>query len=229
MSIVVLARHGRSTANSEGVLAGRMPDVHLDETGVEQAKAAGRRLAGVDVAAVATSPMERCRETARHLRLEIASRPPVRVDRRFSEVDYGDWTGKKLTSLAKESLWGVVQRHPSAAAFPGGESMAGMAARAAAAGRAFAATLDEQGPGAVGVAVSHGDVIKAILADALGMHLDLFQRIVVDPGSLSIVSYTAERPYVLAVNTHAGDLAEVLRPHRSKKGPRSPVGGSTGR
>jgi 2,3-bisphosphoglycerate-dependent phosphoglycerate mutase len=232
VGILILARHGRSTANSKGVLAGRMPGVHLDDHGIAQAQAAGRRLVGIEVAAVASSPLDRCKETAKHITAQLSPRPPVRSDRRFTEVDYGDWTGLTLKKLAKEPLWGTVQRHPSAARFPEGESMGEMWSRATDAARTFVAGLTA-GEGAVpiGLVVSHGDLIKAILADALGMHLDAFQRIVVDPGSLSVIRYTTERPYVIALNTHEGPMAELLRPWTTAHGPSSgaTVGGSTGR
>ena len=156
-------------------------------------------------------------------------------ERGLLECDYGDWTGRELTSLAKDPLWATVQAHPSAAAFPGGESMAGMAARAVEAVRRWDARVEaEHGPDAVWVAVSHGDVIKAVLADALGMHLDGFQRIVVDPGSLSVVRYTPLRPFVLTSNSTAGDLGH-LRPPKKRPGRRrrtassdAAVGGGAG-
>lgn len=235
MATVVLARHGRTSANAGGVLAGRSKGVGLDEHGLAQARAAGERLAGVPVAALVTSTLERCRRTA----VEIARSLPGSVspsgERGLLECDYGDWTGRDLKSLAKEPLWATVQAHPSAAAFPGGESMAGMAARAVEAVRRWDARVEaEHGPDAVWVAVSHGDVIKAVLADALGMHLDAFQRIVVDPGSLSVVRYTPLRPFVLTSNSTAGDLGH-LRPPKKRSGGRrraassdAAVGGGAG-
>jgi len=226
MTLVLLVRHGRSSANSAGILAGRMPGVHLDDTGREQAAEIGARLAGVPVSEVVTSPLERCRETAKGLVAALDGRPAIRADKRFVEVDYGDWTGKKLSTLAKRSLWRVVQQQPSAARFPGGESLAEVAARAALGTRAVVERLGGPGSKKVVVVVSHGDVIKSILADALGLHLDLFQRIVVDPGAVSAIRYTQERPYVLAVNSHAGSLGVGAKPPR---GSQSPVGGTTGR
>jgi probable phosphomutase (TIGR03848 family) len=213
-----LARHGRTTANATGVLAGRSKGVDLDEHGVEQARAAAERLAGLPVAAIVTSPLERCRQTARELNAAQQARLRVSTDRGLLECDYGEWTGRELKTLAKEPLWRTVQAHPSAAAFPGGESMAAMAARAVATVRRWDARIEqEHGPDAVWVAVSHGDVIKAVLADALGMHLDAFQRIVVDPASLSVVRYTPMRPFVVASNTSAGDLAHLRPPPRSRR------------
>jgi probable phosphomutase (TIGR03848 family) len=226
MTLILLVRHGRSSANSAGLLAGRMADVHLDDIGREQAAHVGARLAGVSVAEVVTSPLERCRETAKGLVAAMDRKPDIRADKRFVEVDYGDWSGKKLSTLAKRSLWTVVQEQPSAARFPGGESLAEVAARASLGTRAVVDRLGGPGSRKVAVIVSHGDVIKSILADALGMHLDLFQRIVVDPGSISAVRYTKQRPYVLSVNSREGSLGVATKPRR---GPQSPVGGTTGR
>jgi len=234
MATMVLARHGRTTANTSGVLAGRSKGVHLDDRGVEQARAAGERLAGLPLAALVTSPLERCRETARAIAKAQVETPKVSTDRGLLECDYGSWTGHELKTLAKEPMWRTVQAHPSAAVFPDGESMADMSARAVAAARRWDARVEaEHGPDAVWVAVSHGDVIKAILADALGIHLDGFQRINVDPASLSVVRYTSVRPFVMSMNTFAGDLSHLKPParKRSRSGARrtdAAVGGGAG-
>ncbi|MGH3510333.1 MAG: MSMEG_4193 family putative phosphomutase [Nocardioidaceae bacterium] len=236
MATLILARHGRTSANTEGVLAGRSKGVHLDELGRGQADAAAVRLAEVPLAAVVSSPLERCRETAGAI-VRAQAKPgghPVRLhnDRGLVECDYGEWTGQPLKTLAKEPLWRTVQVHPAGAAFPGGESMAAVAARALAAVRRWNALLDkEHGADAVWVAVSHGDVIKAILADALGMHLDSFQRIVVDPASLSVVRYTQNRPFVLTTNSSGGSLAHLRRPKQKRSRRRTgdaEVGGGAG-
>ncbi len=217
MVTLLLVRHGRTTANASGLLAGRSPGVRLDATGRSQAAAAAARLAGVELAAVVSSPRARCRETARALS------QPVQVDPGLDECDYGEWTGRPIKELAELELWRVVQEQPSAAVFPGGESLRGMQDRALEAVRRRNREFDA---GAVWVAVSHGDVIKAILADALGTHFDSFQRIHVDPASVSIVAYGAARPVVLGLNTHAGDLGWVGRTAISKVG--GEVGGGGG-
>lgn len=220
MATVILVRHGRTTANASGTLAGRLPGVRLDETGEGQAARTGERLAVVPLAALVTSPLERCRQTAKAVAKAHPSAPPTTTDRGITECDYGEWQGRPLKELAKEKLWATVQSQPSAAAFPGGESLTEMQARAVAAVRRRDAAVEaEHGPGAVWVAVSHGDIIKSVLADALGMHLDLFQRLHVDPASVSVVRYTGSRPYVLATNTHAGDLS-WLAPPPGRKGSR---------
>lgn len=208
MATVLLVRHGRTTANATGLLAGRTAGVHLDDLGRDQAALTGDRLAAVPVVRVVSSPLDRCAETARALLERQHGAPSSSVDPDLTECDYGQWQGRPLGDLATEGLWSTVQSHPSAVVFPGGESMAGMQARAVAAIRRHDAAVEaEHGPGAVWVAVSHGDPIKSILADALGMHLDLFQRLEVGPASVSIVSYGASRPRVLATNTVAGDLS----------------------
>jgi probable phosphomutase (TIGR03848 family) len=235
VATVILVRHGRTSANVGGVLAGRTPGVRLDETGTAQAERAAARLAAVPLAAIVSSPLERCKQTAQAIARAQAASGRVATDRGLTECDYGEWQGRPLRELAKEPLWKVVQAQPSAAHFPGGESMAAMQARVVDAVRRRDAEVEQaHGPGAVWVAVSHGDLVKAVLADALGMHLDLFQRINVDPASISIVRYTATRPFVLATNTHEGDLSWLVPPPakgRSRKRPTSAdavVGGGAG-
>jgi probable phosphomutase (TIGR03848 family) len=214
VTTVILLRHGRTTANTGGVLAGWTPGVQLDETGEAQVAAVAKRLAAVPLAAVVSSPLERCAQTAAAV---VAGRDvEVQTDDRLGEARYGDWTGRAIKELAKEPLWKVVQQHPSAAVFPGpeGEGLAQTQARAVAAVRAWNASL---GPDAVWLACSHGDVIKAVLADALGLHLDQFQRIVVDPASISIVTYTDTRPFVVRVNDTGGDVSALVPPPRKRR------------
>jgi probable phosphomutase (TIGR03848 family) len=215
MPTVFLLRHGL-TAMTGPVLAGRLPGVHLDERGQQQAAEAARRLSVLPVAAVVTSPLERCTETARVVTRaqRAAGRAPAsKTERRLLECDYGAWTGREIKTLSKDPLWAVVQAHPSGVTFPGGEAMSAMAERAVRAVRELDQRFGtEYGPDANWVACSHGDVIKAVLADALGMHLDLFQRIVVDPCSVSAIRYTAGRPFVLMSNDTSGDLARFVPP-----------------
>ncbi|MET9297183.1 histidine phosphatase family protein [Streptomyces sp. NPDC003077] len=206
MPTLILVRHGRSTANTSGVLAGRTPHVALDDQGVAQAAALPGRLARIPLAAAVTSPLQRCHETLRPL---LAERPelPLHVEERVNECDYGDWSGRKLAELNDEPLMEVVQRHPSAAAFPGGESMRGMQARAVDAVRDWNARIEaEHGPEAVYLMCSHGDVIKSLVADALGAHFDLFQRISVEPCSVTAIRYTRLRPYLVRLGD-TGDFA----------------------
>jgi probable phosphomutase (TIGR03848 family) len=224
MPTVILVRHGRSSANTSGVLAGRTPGVKLDEVGREQAEAVAGRLAGLPLAALVTSPLERCRQTAAAIaRGHDGLR--ARSDQRLTECGYGEWTGRKLSALAKDPLWRVVQQHPSGVTFPGGESMRDMQQRSVAAVRDHDARVGaEHGPDALWVAVTHGDVIKAIVADALALHLDQFQRIVVDTGSVTVIVYTPVRPFVVRQNDLGSELGSLVPPAkktRSRKGPSS--------
>lgn len=234
MATVILVRHGRTAANASGVLAGWTPGVHLDDKGREQAVAVGARLAAVPLSAVVTSPLERTRETAEHLLTGREPVPPLHVDERVGECRYGDWTNQPLKVLAKDPLWKVVQSHPSAAVFPGdaGESLADMSARAVAAVRDWNARLSVEGADPTYAVVSHADVIKAITADALGMHLDSFQRLAVDPCSVTVIRYTELRPFVLRTNDTGGDLSGLVPPPRRRRRTRrssdAVVGGGAG-
>ena len=232
MTTLILLRHGRSSANAAAVLAGRTPGVELDETGRAQAARLVDRLAGVPLAEVVCSPMLRCAQTVAPL---LADRGlTVVTEPELAEVDYGSWTNRKIAELAKEPLWRVVQAHPSAAVFPDGEGLAGMQSRAVAAVRRHDARIaTAHGPRAVWLACSHGDVIKSVLADALASHLDNFQRIVVDPCSISVVQYTETRPFVVRVNDLGGDVAGLVPPEpkpgeQGEESSEAVVGGSTG-
>ena len=206
---VILLRHGRSTSNTAHTLAGRTAGVELDEKGFSQAAALPERLAGLPVRALVRSPLLRCRLTLEPLAAALGLEPVIDV--RLAEVDYGQWTGRELKELVKEPLWSVVQQQPSAAVFPEGEGLAQVQARAVAAIREHDRRLaDQHGGDALWVACTHGDVIKAVVADALGTHLDSFQRITADPASMSVIRYTALRPFVLHVNHTGAQLAAAL-------------------
>lgn len=188
MTTVLLVRHGRSTANTAGVLAGRTPGVNLDERGETQAVELAARLMPVHLDAVVSSPLERTRQTAERL---AAGREGTlfEVDERFTECDYGTWSGRPLKSLAEEPLWRTVQAHPAAAAFPDGESLAALSARAVAAVRGWNAKLGERATYAV---VSHGDVIKAIVATQLKMSLDDMESFEIACASVTIIDVGAD-------------------------------------
>ena len=232
MTTLILLRHGRSSANAAGVLAGRTAGVDLDDAGRAQAATVVQRLAGVPLAGIVCSPLQRCAQTVAPLAAERGLQPVTEPD--LAEVDYGSWTGGSLKTLAKEKLWRVVQAHPSAAVFPDGEGLAAMQARAVAAVRRHAERIGaEHCPQAVWLACSHGDVIKAVLADALATHLDNFQRIMVDTASISVVHYTETRPFVARVNDLGGDKSGLIPPKRRgrRRAARSSdavVGGNTG-
>lgn len=228
MATVVLLRHARSTANGAGVLAGRGPGVELDERGRDQLRTLPGRLAALAPVALLTSPLRRCLDTVAPI-AELLDLPPV-VEARLAEVDYGRWTGHRIAELISEPLWEVVQRHPSAAVFPGGEGLAQVQARAVAAVREHDARINAaHGPDAIWLACTHGDVIKSVVADAMGTHLDAFQRIVVEPCSISVIRYTDTRPFVLRLNDTGGDPADLIR-RPTGEVPRSDaaVGGASG-
>jgi probable phosphoglycerate mutase len=198
--------------------------VSLDERGRAQAKVLAERLAPVPLAAIVTSPLDRCRETAEailaaRIDSDAADGPPeLTIDERVGECHYGDWTGKPLEELAKDPLWPAVQAHPSAVRFPGpeGEAMLDMQHRAVSAVREWNAKLGED---ATYVVCSHGDVIKAIVADSLGLHLDQCQRIVADPCSLTVIRYTPLRPFVTRMNDIGGGVDDLLpRPEGAEDG-----------
>jgi probable phosphomutase (TIGR03848 family) len=228
VTTVVLVRHGL-TAMTGPVLAGWTAGLHLDERGQAQASAVAERLRPVPFDAVVSSPLDRCLDTATAV---LADRGlELQVDDRLGECRYGDWTGRPLKELAKHPLWKVVQNHPSAVVFPGpeGEPLRETQARAVGAVRDWNARL---GPDATWLACSHGDVIKAVVADALGLHLDQFQRITVDPCSVTVIRYTELRPFVVRLNDTGGGVDDLLPPkRRSRRAKRSSdavVGGGAG-
>ena len=207
---MVLVRHGQTPTTGD-VLPGRAPGLHLAAAGVAQAEAVAERVAGLKrVDEVVMSPLERTRETARPI--ARARGLKARVERGLLECDFGEWTGRSLKELSRLPEWATVQRYPSGFRFPGGESFREMQLRITAALARFV----ERHPGGVVVAVSHADPIKAAVADAVGTHLDLFQRIVVSPCSATVISYGAGGPSVLTVNSVAGELPEPAgnRPRR---------------
>lgn len=201
------------------VLAGWTPGVHLNDRGRTQAAELAARLAPVPLELIVASPLDRCQETAQAV---LAGRDglELRTDDRFGEVKYGDWTGRRLEDLAKEDLWKVVQAHPSAMRFPGGEAMADAQHRAVTAVREWNAGLK---PDATFLVCSHGDIIKSIIADALGLHLDQFQRIQADPASLTVIRYTEMRPFVVRLNDNGGKVDDLLA--KSGQDSDAPVGG----
>jgi probable phosphomutase (TIGR03848 family) len=227
---LILLRHGRSLSNVAHTLAGRMAGVELDDKGRAQADALLERLAGLPIKALVRSPLLRCRRTLEPLAAALGLDPEV--DERLAEVDYGEWTGRKIADLVKEPLWSVVQHQPSAARFPGGEGLAQVQARAVEAVREHDRRLaDEHGGDTLWIACTHGDVIKAVLADALGLHLDSFQRITADPASISVIRYTPMRPFVMHVNHTGPALASTITatpstPQKAETG-EAVVGGST--
>ena len=223
---LVLIRHAHSEANAAGILSGRLPNVHLSEKGSVQAENLAVRLGNFPVSNLRISPMERCFETISPWMnsVVLANNPkfePI-IDPELTEVDYGTWSGKKLITLSKNKLWRTVQESPSRMYFPHGEGIAQMQARAM---TSVHQAVLAKGKGTA-VIVSHGDVIKSIVASALGMHLDEFQRIIVDPASVSIIEYSSVKPRVLLINDSRAVVTDLLlAPKRSK----NLLGGGSGK
>ena len=220
---MLLIRHGRTPANVAGILAGRMPEVFLDEIGEASAHNLAKRIATVPVCQVVTSPLERTVQTSQ---LVFGETVAVAHEERLIECDYGLWQGRELAELAKEDLWSVVQKTPDEMVFPDGESMLGMAERAVTAVREWDAKLvDEHGDKAIWAAVSHGDVIKAICADALGIPLRKFQRIVIEPASVSVIHYNKDSVALSKLND-TGDswITQLVTPFEG-----ATLGGQTGK
>lgn len=206
-TLVLLVRHGQTPTTGK-VLPGRAPGLHLADKGQEQAETVARRIAALQtdqrkVAAVYASPLERTRETAAPIAKALGLR--VRRSQGLIEADFGDWTGAELKRLYKLPEWRTVQRNPSGFRFPNGESFTEMQTRICGA----IAKLCDAHRGETVVAVSHADPIKAAVAHAMGTHLDLFQRIVVSPCSVSAVLYGVDGPVVLAVNS-TGELSALV-------------------
>jgi probable phosphomutase (TIGR03848 family) len=230
VAIVLLLRHGHSTANAEGVLAGWTEGVGLTDAGRDQAVRVAERLAPLQVVRAVSSPLQRCLETAS---VALAGHEVDRDDR-LGECHYGGWTGRTLAEAARTDLWRVVQDDPASAAFPPddryrSESLAQMAQRVVGGVRALDAEVEaEHGTQAVWVAVSHGDPIKSVVAEAVGAGLAGLQRVRVDPGSLTAVHITPSRMVLLASNTVDGDLAPLVTLPRHAPAGDSEVGGGGG-
>ena len=232
MAYCILIRHGRSTANTQGVLAGWLPGVGLDDTGSGQATALVDRLAGTPFVHLVSSPLQRCRETVEPL--ARAHGLTVEVHEGIGECRYGAWTGRPIKELVDEPLWRVVQDRPSEATFPSsdeypGESIAQMSQRAAAAvAQIDAAVTAEHGPHSVWGLVSHGDIIKSVLAHAVGTDLDNFQRLHVDPASVSVIHFTDTRPMLLRTNDTGKSQLDPPRPENTPASGDATVGGGAG-
>ena len=223
---LVLIRHAHSQSNASGVLSGRLPNIHLSEKGIKQSQQLSKRLGNFAVAQLRVSPMERCFETISPWLNDVVLKnspdfEPI-IDPSLNEVDYGDWSGKKLISLARKKEWRTVQESPSRMYFPGGEGIAQMQSRAMSVVHELAMLPDSK----TAVIVSHGDVIKSIVASALGTHLDEFQRIIIDPASVSVLDYSGIKPRVLLLNDTRAVVTDLLQaPKRS----RNLLGGGAGK
>lgn len=186
MTTIILVRHGENEWVKKHRLAGWLPDVHLNENGRLQAADAAERLAHLPIAAVYSSPVDRCMETAVYI--ADSYKLPIQQVEAIGEVRYGKWEGKKIKKLAKKPLWKTVQHYPSRMRFPEGETLRGVQSRAIDA----LEKLSEQHVDETIVVVSHADLIKLVVAHYLGTHIDLFQRIIISPASVSVLSLSAD-------------------------------------
>ena len=204
MSLVVLVRHAHSQANAAGILSGRRPNIALSEKGRTQAQELATRLGELKVKELRVSPLQRCIET---IDPWVSTKSRIRriEDHGITEVDYGKWSGRTLRSLSREKLWKIVQENPSRVFFPDGEGMANMQARAI---ESMHLALASTGTGAV-VMVSHGDVIKALVAANLGMRLDDFQRIIIDPASVTVFDFSSKTPRLLLLNDSHSNIGDL--------------------
>ncbi len=201
---MLFVRHGQTPTTGK-TLPGRAPGLHLSDTGLSQARTVAERLGGIDrIDALYASPLERTRETAAPIAKVLGLR--TQIDRGLIECDFGDWTGSELAKLVKLPEWSTVQRAPSVFRFPGGESFIEMQTRMV----STVEKLCQRHQGGTIVCVSHADPIKALVAHALGTHIDLFQRIVISTCSVTVVQYTSGGPIVLAVNSTGGSLSELI-------------------
>jgi len=209
---IVLIRHAHSTANAAGVLSGQLPNVHLSKSGQEQSERLAERLGKLTIAQVHVSPMDRCSETLAPWLTKYGKGVAVICEPNLIEVDYGKWSGKKLATLSRAKLWRKVQGQPSAVTFPDGESLAQMQVRAMQSVHNFFASDLE-----MTIMVSHGDVIKAIVASSMGMHLDDFQRIVIDPASITILESNGGAIRLTRLNDSDSSVRELLQ-SKNKRG-----------
>ncbi len=210
MASVILVRHSRSTANTAGVLAGQAPGISLDETGFTQAQGLTARIGDVLISRVISSPLQRCIETISPWH-EKYSKAAIEIDESFIESDYGSWTGRKLGELAKEPLWEQVQKTPSTVTFPEGESFLQMYARVSSGLDSIIETMTDNDNVIV---VSHGDIIKLAIAKILDLPVDKFQKLVIDPASISIVkvdkSENETRTALISMNESGTHLSKLL-------------------
>ena len=218
MARIVLLRHAHSVANEKNLLAGRTPGIALSKTGKEQALGLVDRIGPMRFDEIAVSPMQRCRETIDPWIESTSNASRVVVDESISEVDYGSWSGKSLASLRRKAQWKVVQDFPSQMIFPEGESLLEMQRRAL---LGFYRLNSVKGKGSR-LLVSHGDVIKSIVAHCLGMHLDQFQRLVIEPASITIIDTDAGMSRLVRFNDGKGSLSSGRSTNQSA------LGGSTG-
>lgn len=224
MATIILLRHAHSVANESGILAGRKPGIDLSEIGRAESKRLIPRLSGVDINHIYVSPLERCSQTVSPLlKSKDSSRiQTMTLDDRIIEMDYGKWSGRKLSSLSREKLWSDIQAHPSKVTFPEGESFKAMRKRAM---NLIGEILTKRGNGNF-LIVSHGDVIKVITASLLGMKIDNFQSLTVDPASITVFKGDSDNVRMVAFNDTESALTSIIGVDVKKK---LSLGGGSGK
>ena len=220
---IVLLRHAHSTANNSGVLSGQLPGISLSKEGKRQAEGLINRIGPTSFDSIRVSPMQRCEETIRPWIESQNARDISRylIDDGLIEVDYGKWSGRKLSSLSRDPLWKVIQSSPSKVKFPEGERISSMQKRALV---SIHQAFSESKNGSH-LFVSHGDVIKAIVAGLLGLKLDQFQSLVIDPSSLTILDFDGEKSRLVVFNDTHSDISQKVS---QKKRARVLLGGGAG-
>lgn len=222
MTTLILLRHAHSVANEKGVLAGRAPGITLSKKGTAQSEELVQRLGSLNFNEIRISPLERCLLTLQPwLTNQGISRRKIIIDKGFSEVDYGDWTGKKLSLLSLKKEWRVVQKSPSTMVFPKGESLLNVQKRA----KISLMNTIEMAQGGVSLIVSHGDVIKSMIATSLDLELDKFQKIVIDPASISVLDFNRKSFRLLHLNDSTTHFDYLVKKSRSAK---TLIGGGAG-
>ena len=210
MASIILVRHSRSTANTAGVLAGQAPGIALDEVGFTQAQGLVSRIGEIEIKRVISSPLQRCLETITPWHT-AHGKSIIEIDRNFIESDYGSWTGQKLSELSKEPLWKEVQKKPSKVTFPAGESFKAMFDRVS---KGLDQIIDSLNDDDNVIIVSHGDIIKLAIAKILDLPIDNFQKLVIDPASISIVKVEKQeesrRTALISMNESGTPLSKLL-------------------
>ena len=215
MARLVFLRHAHSSANDAGILSGQLPGVSLSTKGKKQATQLVERIGSSNFDSVRISPLQRCEETITPWLNSKYSKgiKNYQIDDALIEMDYGSWSGRKLSSLSREKLWKEIQNRPSTVQFPQGERMRTMQKRALS---SVFASIEEKKNG-THLFVSHGDVLKAIVASLLKMKLDDFQSLVIDPASLTVIDFDGEKSRLLAFNDSHSPLAPMTSMEKSTK------------
>lgn len=221
MATIYLVRHGRTPANEKGILAGRTKGIFLDDLGILQAQEVAKKLQDIEFKKIIVSPMERCQQTAKIILAGLEKSIKPVIESGINECNYGDWSNKKLSVLRKKPLWKTVQEKPSLVQFPNGEKMEEMLLRTKS---TILETASKLKPIDNLLVVSHGDPIRTFVADCLGIHLDNFQRITIDPCSISIIKVENNSLQVVSINNRVN----VKSPQKKRKRFGSDLGGGAG-